>query len=78
MQVIDEDRGVLRWGGLAGILGGIIFILVFAIVIAFVGAEPAQPEGEVMRFPDIRAARTLEDSLYLVVLILWIAHFLAL
>jgi hypothetical protein len=45
MQVIDEDRGVLRWGGLAGILGGIIFILVFAIVIAFVGAEPAQPEG---------------------------------
>src|SRR5918995_7201762 len=78
MQVIDEDRGVLRGGGLAGILGGIIFILVFAIVIAFVGAEPAQPEGEVMRFPDIRAARTVEDSLYLVVLILWIAHFLAL
>jgi hypothetical protein len=78
MQVIDEDRGVLRWGGLAGILGGIVFILVFAIVIAFVGAEPAQPEGEVMRFPDIRAARTVEDSLYLVVLILWIAHFLAL
>jgi hypothetical protein len=31
-----------------------------------------------MRFPDIRAARTIEDSLYLVVLILWIAHFLAL
>jgi hypothetical protein len=30
-----------------------------------------------MRFPDIRAARTLEDSLYLVVLILWVAHFLA-
>ena len=72
------DKSVLRWGGLAGILGGIIFILVFVIVIAFVGAEPAQPEGEVMRFPDIRAARTLENSLYLVVLILWIAHFLAL
>src|SRR5829696_1372083 len=78
MQVIDEDRDVLRWGGLAGILGGIIFIVVFVVVIAFVGAEPAQPEGEVMRFPDIRAARTVEDSLYLVVLILWVAHFLAL
>jgi hypothetical protein len=78
MQVIDEEKSVLRWGGLAGILGGIIFILVFVIVIAFVGAEPAQPEGEVMRFPDIRAARTVEDSLYLVVLILWIAHLLAL
>jgi hypothetical protein len=78
MQVIDEDKSVLRWGGLAGILGAIIFVLVFVIVIAFVGAEPAQPEGEVMRFPDIRAARTVEDSLYLMVLILWVAHFLAL
>jgi uncharacterized protein DUF4386 len=74
----EEEKSVLRWGGLAGILGGIIFILVFVVVIAFVGADPAQPEGEVMRFPDIRAARTIEDSLYLVVLILWVAHFLAL
>jgi Domain of unknown function (DUF4386) len=73
-----EEQSVLRWGGLAGILGGIIFIVVFVVVIVFVGPEPAEPEGEVMRFPDIRAARTLENSLYLVVLILWVAHFLAL
>jgi hypothetical protein len=78
MQVIHEEKSVLRWGGLAGILGGIIFIAVFVIVIAFVGADPAEPEGEVMRFPDIRAARTVENSLYLVVLILWVTHFLAL
>ncbi len=75
---MEEEQSVLRWGGLAGILGAIIFILVFVIVIAFVGPEPAEPEGEVMRFPDIRAARTVEDSLYLVVLIVWVAHFLAL
>src|SRR5918993_5910616 len=78
MNALDEGKSVLRWGGLAGILGGIIFILVFVIVIAFVGPEPVEPEGELMRFPDIRAARTVEDGLYLVVLILWIAHFLAL
>ena len=78
MNALDEEKSVLRWGGLAGILGGIVFILVFVIVIAFVGADPAQPEGEVMRFPDIRAARTLENGLYLLVLILWILHFLAL
>ena len=78
MKAIDEEKSVLRWGGLAGILGGIIFILVFVIVIAFVGPDPAEPEGEVMRFPDIKAARTVEDGLYLVVLILWVAHFLAL
>jgi Domain of unknown function (DUF4386) len=75
---MEAEKSVLRWGGLAGILGGIIFIVVFVIVIAFVGAEPAEPEGELMRFPDIRAARTLENSLYLVVLILWVLHFLAL
>jgi hypothetical protein len=78
MMAMDEEKSVLRWGGLAGILGGIIFILVFVVVIVFVGADPAQPEGEVIRFPEIRAARTVENSLYLVVLILWIAHFLAL
>jgi hypothetical protein len=78
MKAIDEEKSFLRWGGLAGILGAIIFIVVFVVVIAFVGAEPAQPEGGLMRFPDIRAARTLEDSLYLFVLILWVAHFLAL
>src|SRR5918998_2997100 len=78
LQRMEEEKSVLRWGGLAGILGGIIFIVVFVIVIVFVGPDPAEPEGEVMRFPDIRAARTVEDSLYLVVLILWVLHFLAL
>jgi hypothetical protein len=78
LKAMDEEKSVLQWGGLAGILGGIIFILVFIIVIVFVGPDPAQPEAEVMTFPDIRAARTVENSLYLVVLILWVAHFLAL
>jgi hypothetical protein len=78
MNAIDEEKSVMRWGGLAGILGGIVFVLVFVVVIAFVGPDPAQPEGRVMRFPDIRAARTVEDSLYLVVLMLWVTHFLAL
>jgi hypothetical protein len=78
VKAMDEEKSVLRWGGLAGILGGIIFIVVFVVVIAFVGADPAEPEGEVMRFPEIRAACTVEDGLYLVVLVLWVTHFLAL
>jgi hypothetical protein len=78
VKAMDEEKSVLRWGGLAGILGGIIFIVVFVVVIAFVGADPAEAEGEVLRFPEIRAARTVEDGLYLVVLVLWVTHFLAL
>jgi hypothetical protein len=79
LQKMEEERSVLRWGGLAGILGGILFILVFVVVIVFVGPDiSAEPEELVKRFPDIRAARTVENGLYLVVLILWVAHFLAL
>ena len=70
LQMMEQEKGVLRWGGLAGIL----FIVVFAVVIAFVGSNPAEPEG----YPDIRVARTIENSLYLVVFVLWVTHFLAL
>jgi hypothetical protein len=78
LPVIDGEKSVLRWGGLAGVLGGLIFILVFVIVGAFVGPDPAEPAGSVIRFPRIRAARTVENGLYSVVLILWVTHFLAL
>ncbi len=71
---IMQEKSVLRWGGLAGILGGLLFIVVFAVVIAFVGPNPAEPKG----FPEIRAARTIENSLYLTALVLWVIHFLAL
>ena len=73
-----DDLGVLRWGGLAGILGGVLFILVFVIVGVFVPAEAAEPAGAVAWFPDVRAARTVENGLYLVVLVLWAAHVVAL
>jgi len=76
---MHEVKSLLRWGGLAGVLGGVLFILVFVVVIVFVGADlSVEAEELVKRFPDIRAARTVENGLYLVVLILWVAHFLAL
>ena len=74
LQRMAQEKSVLQWGGLAGVLGGILFILVFVIVGVFVGMESV----EVMRFPDVKAARIVENSLYLVVLILWVIHFLAL
>jgi len=73
------DRNVFRWGGLAGVLGGIVFIVVFVVVVVFVGADLTPTAEELVeRFPDIQGARTVEDGLYLLVLILWVAHFLAL
>ena len=68
----------MRWGGLAGLLGAALLLFVFVFVGAVVGADPAGPEGPVARFPEIRAARTLENSLYLIVMALWTIHFVAL
>jgi Domain of unknown function (DUF4386) len=72
-----SERSILRWGGLAGILGGIFFVLSFVVVIGFQLPDPADPKA-LTRFPDIKVARTLENSLYLVALILWVTVFLAL
>lgn len=74
LQIVAQEKSVLQWGGLAGVLGGILLIVVFVIVGVFAGMGPV----DVMRFPDIRTALIVGDSLYLVVLILWVIHFLAL
>jgi hypothetical protein len=58
-------------------LGGIIFVVTFVFVGVFVGDESAAVDW-VERFPEIRWARTVENSLFLAVLILWVPHFLAL
>jgi hypothetical protein len=57
-----------RWGGLAGMAGGLLFIFLFIFVGVVVGADTS-----VATFPDIRVGRTVENALYLGVLLLWVA-----
>jgi hypothetical protein len=80
LQKMEQEKSVLRWGGLAGVLGGILFILTWVVLIAGpVGMEdPADLAGWVTRFPDIRAARVVENGIYLVGLLLEVTLFLAL
>ncbi len=80
LQKMEQEKSVLRWGGLAGMLGGILFILALVVVIAGpVGMEdPADLAGWVTRFPDIKAARVVENVMYLMALILEVPLFLAL
>ncbi len=80
LQKMEQEKSVLRWGGLAGMLGGILFILTWVVVLAGPAGmgDPADLAGWVTRFPDIRAARIVENGLYLVALILEVALFLAL
>ena len=75
---IEQEKSVLRWGGLSGLLGGILFILVMVFVGVFVPPDPADLAGWVTRFPDIQAARVVENVIYLVALLLEVPLFLAL
>jgi Domain of unknown function (DUF4386) len=77
-QLLKEDRSVQRWAGLASMGGGLLFVLVLVIVIVFAGQDPAGPEGPITKFPDIRAVRTVENGLYLAVMVLWVPLYLAL
>ena len=80
LQKMEQEKSVLRWGGLAGMLGGILLILTWVVILAGpVGMEdPADLAGWVTRFPDIRIARVVENGIYLVALILEVMLFLAL
>jgi hypothetical protein len=62
-----------RWGGLAALGGALLFVFVFVFVGLVVGAD-ASIDG----FPAVRAGRTIENSFYLAVLVLWVAPMLVL
>ncbi|MCP3677532.1 MAG: hypothetical protein GY721_08085, partial [Deltaproteobacteria bacterium] len=78
LQKMEQEKSVLRWGGLAGMLGVFLFVLVWVVVGVFIPSDPADLAGWVTRFPDIRAARIVENGIYLVALILEVPLFLAL
>ncbi len=72
-----QNHRALRWEGRAGMLGSILMLSTFGIVGAFVGMD-ITPEQSLTRFPDIKAARTVENTLYLAALLLWVVHSLGL
>ncbi|HYO42657.1 MAG TPA: hypothetical protein VES19_05605 [Candidatus Limnocylindrales bacterium] len=78
VQALESESRVLRWGGLAGVAGGLLFLLVFVIVGTFVPAYAAEPAAAVRWFPDVRTVRIVENGLYLAVLILWVMSVVAL
>jgi protein-S-isoprenylcysteine O-methyltransferase Ste14 len=77
-DMIEQEKSVLRWGGLAGILGGAIFILSMVVALVFVPAEPPTFTELVARFPDVQILRFMENVTYLLGLILGIPLILAL
>ncbi len=58
-------------------LGSVLMVVTFVIVGVFVGTDYSAAYL-IERFPEMRAARTVENGLFLAVVILWVLHFLAL
>lgn len=75
---MSEEKSILRWGGLAGTLGGIVFIFVPIILFGFVPPAPAEPAGLVARFPAVRATTAAGNFVNFVADVLVLALFLAL
>jgi len=77
-QMIEQEKSVLRWGGLAGILGGIILILSMVVAVGFIPADPPTFTELVARFPEVHILRVVENVLYLLGLVLGMPLILAL
>jgi len=77
-QMIDQEKSVLRWGGLASILGGIFLILSMVVAVGFVPADPPTFTELVARFPEVQILRVAENILYLLGLVFGIPLILAL
>ncbi len=76
---MDQETTVIRWGGLSGLLGGIIFVASIVYQVAFIGtATTASGSGPIMRFPGLQTQIIVGQTLFLVGTILMVPLFLAL
>jgi len=65
---MSEQRSFLRLGALAGILGGVFFILTIVTLISFgPSTTPATLSGLVERFPSVRTGLTVGNFFYFLV-----------
>ena len=73
----DQERSVLRWGGLAGILSSITLILTSVTLFGFVPTAPTNPQALVERYPDVRLATLVGETFSFASAILFVAFLFA-
>jgi hypothetical protein len=74
-----QERSLLRWGGVAGIVGAVVFLVSIVYQVAFVGTNTtAAGAGPVMRFPGVQDQIIIGQTLFLVGVLLFVPLYLAL
>lgn len=64
---VEPEKSFLRWGGLAGILAGIFFILTIVTLVEFGPSTTATPAQLVMNFPNVRTGLAVGNGFYFLV-----------
>jgi hypothetical protein len=76
---LADERSLLRWGGLSGVIGGIIFVVSIGYQVGVLGtATTASGAGPVMRFPGVQSEIVVGQTLFLAATVLLVPLFLAL
>ncbi len=75
---VQQEKSVLRWGGLSAMLGVILFLVAIVASMVLIGDDPPELADLVTRFPDVKMARIVENLSYLIALVLQVPLFLAL
>ena len=64
---VDQEKSVLRWGGLAGILAGVFFLLTIITLVEFGPSTTAPAAQLVMNFPNVRTGLAVGNGFYFLV-----------
>jgi hypothetical protein len=74
----EKEKSFLRWGGLAGILAGVFFILTIVTLAVFGPSTTATAAEKVMNFPNVRTALAVGNGFYFLVSVLLVGLVLGL
>jgi hypothetical protein len=66
-ETISKERSFLRLGGLAGMIGGILFILTIITLAVFGPSTTASPDSLVNNYPNVRTALAVGNGFYFLV-----------
>jgi Domain of unknown function (DUF4386) len=66
-ELLNKEKEILRWGGLAGILASVFFIFTIVTLVAFGPSTTANPTELIMNFPNVRTALVVGNFFYFLV-----------
>jgi hypothetical protein len=66
-ESINEEKGFLRWGGLAGILAGVFFMVTIVTLVEFGPSTTATAAQLAQRFPSVSTGLAVGNAFYFLV-----------